>query len=592
MTEHEKNVTIEQEHQADSNHSMHEEKAAHTFKKVHADGTVDVVDAQAIGGNLEDLPPGYYTSVNFIGTVVAVSLGSICAYLGWVLPANTLTLIFADIGGDPANLNWVATSWTLGSAVGFLLVGRLSDIFGRKWMVMTTMVLSLIGNILGATSTSINQLIGANALNGLSAAAQLSHGIILGELVSNKMRGPIVTLVFVTSLPFAVFGPIIARSFILYTAAGWRWSYYIGIILCVITLVLFQFLYHPPTYAQLHVGGKTKWQQFKDLDFGGMFLFIAGMVILLIGLSWGGTAYPWSDAHVIATIVAGIATLIFFGVYETYIYKGQALMPLRLFKNVGYVAIVGIACVGAMIYYSLTVLWPTIISTVYTTDVKAIGWQSSVIGGGILLGQILGGLAISYVPKVKYQTITASVLGAAFVAALASLSPDRHAATIILGVLGCVAIGFVDNISFPGVTLVWEAQDIGLATGVLGSIRAVGGAVAQALYVSVLTTKVGENLPAYVSPAAVSAGLPESSLPQLFAGITAGDFSGVPGATPQVLAVVGQEVRRAALLILSACFVPNMEKYLKGNVAKRLQIKGDRTGGAAHDNLNKVETNV
>jgi MFS family permease len=63
-----------------------------------------------------------------------VCLASICAYLGWVLPANTLLLINEDIGPSP-NLNWVATAWTLGSGIGFLLVGRLSDIFGRKWMV-------------------------------------------------------------------------------------------------------------------------------------------------------------------------------------------------------------------------------------------------------------------------------------------------------------------------------------------------------------------------------------------------------------------------------------------------------------------------
>jgi hypothetical protein len=47
------------------------------------------------------------------------------------------------------------------------------------------------------------------------------------------------------------------------------------------------------------------------------------------------------------------------------------------------------------------------------------------------------------------------------------------------------AIGYVDNIAFPGVTLVFEAQDIGLATGAMGSIRAIAGAIAQTTYVNV-----------------------------------------------------------------------------------------------------------
>ncbi|ORY17850.1 trichothecene efflux pump [Clohesyomyces aquaticus] len=566
----------------------------HVVKKVHADGTVDLVDAHAIGGASEDMPPGYFWTAQFIGTVAAVCMGSICAYLGWVLPANTLLLINADIGPS-TNLNWVATIWTIGSGIGFLLCGRLSDIFGRKWMVMGTTFLGLVGCIVGGTAKNINTLIGANLMNGLAAAGQLSFGIVLGELVPNKQRGPVLTLVFVSSLPFAVFGPIIARKFIETTAAGWRWSYYLGIILSGITLILYQFLYHPPTYDQLHVHGKTRWQQFKELDFVGILLFCAGVIVFLIGLSWGGSTYPWKSAAVICALVLGALCLVAFGLYEQYVFKGQALMPPRLFKKIEYVAIVMVACIAAMVYYALTVLWPTILGTVYTTDSIKIGWASSVVGGGILLGQIFGGFAITYLPKVKWQVVILSICCTAFLGAEASLSADGYAIFITLGVLATFVIGWVDNITFPGVTLLWEAQDIGLATGVLGSIRAVGGAVAQTIYVSILNTRMAVNLPKYVVPAATSAGLPASSLPLLFAGITAGNFTGVPDVTPEIIAAAGEATRTAyiesfkivfyatipfgCLLILFAFLSPNFEKYLSSNVAKRLQnVKGGGEG--------------
>jgi uncharacterized transporter YbjL len=146
------------------------------------------------------------------------------------------------------------------------------------------------------------------------------------------------------------------------------------------------------------------------------------------------------------------------------------------------------------------------------------------------------------------------------------------------------------------VTLLWESQDIGLATGVLGSIRAVGGAVAQTIYVSILTNKLTVYLPEYVTPAATNAGLPASSLPALFAGITAGNLTSVPGITPEIMQVVGAATQRAyidsfrivfyatipfgVLLIFFACLVPNFEKYLSMNVAKRLQRKD---GGEGHE---------
>lgn len=119
------------------------------------------------------------------------------------------------------------------------------------------------------------------------------------------------------------------------------------------------------------------------------------------------------------------------------------------------------------------------------------------------------------------------------------------AAFIVLGVFACASIGFVDNITFPGVTLVIEPQDIGLASGVLGSIRACGGAIAQALYVSLLQNKLALYLPEYVTPAALSAGVPSTSLPALFDANAIGNFSSVPNINPELIQTVGVQVTRA-----------------------------------------------
>ncbi|KAL4812506.1 fungal trichothecene efflux pump [Aspergillus spinulosporus] len=554
---------------------------------VHADGTVTYVDVHAIGGDVQDMPKGYFRSLPFLGTVLAQCLGSIVAYLGWVMPANTLSLINTELGNSP-NINWVATVWTLSSCVGFLLIGRLSDIFGRKWIVQGSMILSIIGCIVGARATYVEMLIAANVFNGISAAGQLSFGIILGELVPNKYRGVIVTIVFMSSLPFAVFGPVLARLLIQNTDQGWRWSYYIGLILAVVATVLYHFLYHPPKYAQLNVDGKTKWQMFRELDFVGIFLFVAGCVVFLIGLSWGGTIHPWVSAPTLCALLIGIATIVAFMLYEGFVCKERPFMPPRLFKNIGFVAIVADAAVGAMVYYAFTVLWPQLIESIYTTDSIQIGLQSSVVGGGVLLGQILGGMALGFVPGVKYQCIIASCLAMAFITPLSALGPDTWSMTIALGTLGCIAVGYVDNITFPGVTLVVEPQDIGLATGVLGSLRALGGAVAQAVYVSVLNNEVEKNIPRYVGAAATAAGLPEASLSSLLEAVSTGSsLEGIDGVTDSVI-TASLTARKVAysksfrivflctipfsvLLIVSSCFVPSMRNHVHYQVARRLQ---------------------
>jgi hypothetical protein len=268
------------------------------------------------------------------------------------------------------------------------------------------------------------------------------------------------------------------------------------------------------------------------------------------------------------------------------------LIPSRVFKNIGYVAVVSCATVASMIYYSLTVLWPTIISTLYTTDSIKIGWQSCVIGGGVLLGQATSGIAISYIPRLKIQCICAAILVLTFVTAMCSLSPDRWANTITFGLIACFGVGYIENVAFTGVTLLWAPQDIGLATGVLGSIRALGGAVAQALYVSVLNNELAKTIPEYVTAAAVKSGLPAKSLPSLFEAVTSGDYSTVPGINEDIIASASSAAVNAytnslhfvfyatvpfsCIMLIAACLVPEVKNFLTYDVAKRLQDKGFR----------------
>lgn len=83
----------------------------------------------------------------------------------------------------------------------------------------------------GATAQTVNQLVGANVLIGLAAAAQLSFTYVLGELVPIKDRFAAFCALFVISAPIAGFGPYFSRLFIARTSAGWRWDYYFSIII-------------------------------------------------------------------------------------------------------------------------------------------------------------------------------------------------------------------------------------------------------------------------------------------------------------------------------------------------------------------------
>ncbi|KAL1596485.1 hypothetical protein SLS60_009131 [Paraconiothyrium brasiliense] len=571
---------------------VHEQVAPHNDNELNRYPTAkseglhhDHIAAEALGGHTGDLPIGYYHSAGFIGTVVATCLAQISGYLGWVLPSNTLSLINQAIGPSP-NLIWVSISWTAGFAVGFTLVGRLSDIFGRRWFFITSSILGLIGNIVGATAQSIDTLIATNAINGVAAAGQLSFHIILGELVPNTMRGPVNAFVLSTSIPFAVFGPPVARAFYENTALQWRWCYILGVIVNTFAIVLYFFFYHPPTYEMLHVGGKSKLKQLKTLDWIGIFLFSTGLVVFLIGLNWGGGSYPWKSGHVLGALFAGFFTLVGFCFWEAYSGLQYPLIPMKLFKNIQYDANVACASLAAVVYYANTVIWPTMIGALFTTDVQKTGWLSCAVGGGLLLGQILGGTGVRYLPRMKIQMTVAAVITVAFVAALASSNASTETRTTTLLLIGTIGAGYIENLTLSSTAYLWDPADMGLVTGVMGAIRTAISAIATSMYSSILTTESSKYIPQYVTPAALSAGLPQSSLAALFAGITAGDFSAVPEITPEIISATGAAVKHAyslafrtvflctlpfgVLLLIAAVLSPNVEKYLTDEVARKL----------------------
>jgi MFS family permease len=266
--------------------------------------------------------------------------------------------------------------WTVGFGIGLALVGRLSDIFGRRWFFISATVLALIGNIVACRCQSVNELIGANAIIGLAAAGQLSYNIVIGELVPNRDRGPFNGLVLILSFPFNVFAPIVARLFILHTEQSWRWGYYIGIILNGVGCILWYAFYHPPTYDMLHIHGRTKLNQLRHLDWMGILLFVGGLAFFLIGVSRGGVTYPWRSVQVLTPFLIGFATLVGFCLWEGYAKLQSPLMPMRLFTNLEYVTLVICASIGVMVFYSMLVLWPVLVGVLFETELINIGYVS------------------------------------------------------------------------------------------------------------------------------------------------------------------------------------------------------------------------
>lgn len=164
-----------------------------------------------------------------------------------------------------------------------MLVGRFGDIFGRRYFLIGGQFLGLIGAIVCATAKNVPTVIGGSALCGLAAAVQLTFTFVIAELVPNKARPLVNAAIFITTFPFAAFGGIIAQKFITNTEKSWRWNYYLNIITCGLSVILFAGCYFPPGWNVKHKG-ESKLNGLKNFDYLGFVLYAAGLILVLLGL--------------------------------------------------------------------------------------------------------------------------------------------------------------------------------------------------------------------------------------------------------------------------------------------------------------------
>ena len=179
----------------------------------------------------------------------------------------------------------ISTVTTIVSGCLLAVVGRMGDILGRRYFLIGGQAFGLIGGIIGATAKNIPTLIGAGVFMGIGGGVQLTFTFVICELVPNKHRAYVDSALFFCIIPFAALGPVIgehtrsiknfkkltskARLLATKTAAGWRWFYYIDIMTCGISIILFAFFYFPPNYHQLHTR-TSKREQFKKIDYVGI----------------------------------------------------------------------------------------------------------------------------------------------------------------------------------------------------------------------------------------------------------------------------------------------------------------------------------
>lgn len=152
----------------------------------------------------------------------------------------------------------------------------------------------------------------------------------------------------------------------------------------VLGFVLILVFYWPPDFVGLHPDGKTRRQQFLELDFVGLLLFGGGLTVFLIGIGFGGNPYPWTSATVLSPIIIGGAcAFVAFPLWEAYCPDSiTKLCPPQLTRNVRAVIVpLAVSFVSGMALISTGILWPQQVQRLFTTVPRTIGWYGLATNG-------------------------------------------------------------------------------------------------------------------------------------------------------------------------------------------------------------------
>ncbi|KLO81631.1 putative drug facilitator PEP5 [Fusarium fujikuroi] len=566
---------------------------------------VDLDDAHRAA--LENNPDTVETpSLSTILAVISLALGFVGPIsCGFALVTGILTTIQTDLGDTHNKITWLVGGWSVASSVSFSIAGGLSDIFGRRWTILSGELICIIGSAVAATAKTVETIILASTFLGFGCGMIYVSYAGISELLPNKWRGiGLATTEFAINVPFGLLSVLLGTLLVLHTALGWRWCYYIGLIYGVISLGGTFTFYFPPTRPQYDYEN-TRLDQLKSLDFVGIALYVGSLTTFLVGLTWAGQpGHPWRSPSVYVPITLGLLGLIACFIYDFTI-PSKPLFPLEVFKEIRkFTVLLGITFVAGMIYYSMMALLPQGSLWMYTSDQMQIAYIALPNGFVQLVFGAIGPALIGKIKHIKMQIIVMLVLQTTFTAALAAVVPHNRVAWTALQAFSVGPFVLVTIACYVTTGLHTPLRHLGLATGLIGTFRSMGGSVGNAIFNTIIHGIVNRDLGKGIAQAAIQKGFNPEDLGSLIsATINAAlgiphAFASVPGITPAVETAAVKALRQVyghafrmvfyatipfgIIAITLACFIEDPSMYLNNHTA--VHMEKEAGFGKGHSN--------
>lgn len=442
--------------------------------------------AGAAAGAAAGSPPGAgFVSVprkQVAMSMTCVVLATFLAALSQTVVAAAMPRIVADLGGFD-RYAWAITSYLVCATIAYPIVGRVSDLYGRRRFLVLGMAIFIVGSALVGASGSMTELVLFRAIQGIGGGIIMTCSYVaIADLFKPEERGKFHGLIGAVYGVASVAGPIAGG--VIAERLSWNWMFFL-IALSGIPVLALTARFFPKLRPS---SGNTR------MDWAGMLALILALLPLLVGLSAAGVEHEWTAAWTVGLLAFGLAMAALFIVIE--LRAERPIVPLQMFSSRVLSISVLVTLPSAFALYGGVIFLPLFFQI--AKDIPAAGSGNllapmllGIVFGGVLSGQLLSRAGGHY----RVQAL----VGTGFMAVGMFLLSTMHAGTsIVLSEIYIVAAGF----GFGAIvaTLSVAVQNtvpygmVGVATSALQFYRSLGGMLGIAVPGVVLTRRFSSRL--------------------------------------------------------------------------------------------------
>ncbi|HEY9677982.1 MAG TPA: MDR family MFS transporter [Drouetiella sp.] len=440
--------------------------------------------------------------LNTTAIVFGLQLMLLLAAIDQTIISTAMPRIVTALGGFD-RYAWATSSYLLTSTISIPIFGRLSDIYGRKRMLIGSVVLFVAASLLCALAGGLglnalidpmNQFVVARALQGLGA------GIILGLCFTvvadlfpaaerGKYQGHFAAVFALSSIVGPTLGGYVSDKF------DWRWLFYMNLPIGLIAALVFNAAY--PADAR----GKTE----AKLDSTGILLFIGSFAPLLLGLGWTRTQ-GWTSIPVLGAFLTSIAMLVKFVRHE--LKSSDPFMDVKLFAN----PVVTISCLSVFVtgigMFGSIMLLPIFFQSVVGMTAAKSGALLTPLIVTVAVTSIVGGYWMAKSKKYKVILLTGLSLMTGGTFMLARM--DTHS-SIPYMLSNMLLVGAGLGLLLPIYTVVIQnsvaEKDVGAVTGFSQFFRSVGGTTGVAVFGTLMLALYSDGLKKNPATSAVNSSI-------------------------------------------------------------------------------------